>query len=83
MTLQQRGRGGFFFPKVYQKAQRTVEAALERGEIDYADITQWYFPDEFFCFVQEMKLLEFVDHSYPNPRINNAVPIWFLISCQF
>ena len=83
MALQQTGRGGFYFPAIYQKAQRKVEAALERGEIDYADLTQWYFPDEFFCFIQEMRLLEFVDQSYPNPRTSNEVPIWFLISCQF
>ena len=77
------GQGGFFLPDVYTKAQRNIEAALEQGEIDYADLTQWNFPDEFLCFVLEMGLLDFVDRTYPNPRVNNEVPIWFLISCQF
>lgn len=77
------GRGGFFLPAIYRKAQRSVEAALERADIDYAELTQWNFPDEFLCFVLEMGLLDFVDRTYPNPRAKNEVPIWFLISCQF
>jgi len=77
------GRGGFFLPAVYKKAQRDVESALEEAEIDYTDLTQWNFPDEFLCFVLDMGLLDFVDRTYPNPRVNNEVPIWFLISCQF
>lgn len=77
------GSDGFYFPKIYQKAQREIEACLEQGEIDYADLTKWSFPDEFLCFVLERKLLEFVNSSYPNPRTRNDVPIWFLICCQF
>lgn len=74
---------GFCMPVVYQKNQREVAACLEAGEIDYADLTQWTFPDEFLCFILERRLLEFVDRTYPNPRSRNDVPIWFLICCQF
>lgn len=75
--------GGFYLSKIYQKDQRKIEACLEQGEIDYADLTKWSFPDEFLCFVLERRLLEFVNYSYPNPRERNDVPIWFLICCQF
>lgn len=77
------GHGGFYFPAVYEKAQREVEACLERGEIDYAEFSKWTFADEFLCFVMDVGLLEFVDRTYPNPREKNEVPIWFLITCQF
>ena len=74
---------GFLFPKVYQKNQKRVEECLAQGDIDYADLTQWQFPDEFLCFVMERKLLDYVQRTYPNPREINEVPIWFLICCQF
>jgi len=77
------GQGGFYLPAVYKKAQRSVIQALERGEIDYADLTRWNFPDEFLCFVLDVGLLDFVEKTYPNPRVSNEVPIWFLITCQF
>lgn len=74
---------GFYLPLVYQKNQKEIEARLMAGDIDYADLSQWSFPDEFLCFVLERKLLEFLDRTYPNPRERNDVPIWFLICCQF
>lgn len=78
-----RGKSGFYYPVVYQRDQSKVESCLNEGEIDYADLTQWSFPDEFLCFVLERRLLEFVETTYPNPREKNEVPIWFLICCQF
>jgi len=77
------GVGGFFLPAVYKKQQNNVREALLRGEIDYADLTNWSFADEFLCFTLQTKLLEFIDKTYPNPREKNEVPIWFLITCQF
>jgi hypothetical protein len=83
MVSSNLGTDGFYFPVVYQKNQKQIEERLTQGEIDYADITQWSFPDEFLCFVLERKLLEFINNSYPNPRERNDVPIWFLVCCQF
>lgn len=83
MSSQSIGSGGFYHPTIYQKNQKQVEQRLEQGDIDYADLTQWSFPDEFLCFVLESNLLKFIDSSYPNPRSKNEVPIWFLVSCQF
>jgi hypothetical protein len=83
MNSQTLGTDGFYFPIVYQKNQKVVEDYLTQGDIDYADLSKWSFPDEFLCFIRERKLLEFITRSYPNPREKNDVPIWFLICCQF
>jgi len=86
MALNQTGKtgnGGFYFPQVYKKSQTSVWKKFSSADIDYADLTQWSFPDEFLCFVIQVGLLEFVDSTYPNPRDKNEVPIWFLVSCQF
>ncbi len=83
MTTVQRGSDGFYLPRIYKKNQRQVESRLTEGNIDYADLTQWTFPDEFLCFVLERKLMPFITRTYPNPRARNDVPIWFLICCQF
>jgi hypothetical protein len=77
------GSGGFYLPEIYQKNQKQVELRLADGDISYADLTRWSFPDEFLCFILESNLLQFIDRTYPNPRVKNEIPIWFLISCQF
>lgn len=76
-------RGVFDLPRIYVRDQEPVIAALKRGEIEYADLTQWSFPDEFFCFLLGTHFLEKVEETYPTPRQKEEVPIWFLISCQF
>lgn len=83
MDKEKIGVGGFYFPLVYRKHDANVLNALERGEIDYADLTSWSFADEFLCFVLQHGLLEYVDSTYPNPRVKNEVPVWFLVTCQF
>lgn|SRR3990167_8586812 len=83
MNSQAVGRGGFFMPTIYKKNQKQIEVQLDQGDIDYADLTSWSFPDEFLCFILECNLLKYIDTSYPNPRVKNEVPIWFLVSCQF
>jgi len=80
---QSNGHNGFTLPVVYKKAQEQVEEYLSQGDIDYAQLTHWQFPDEFLCFVMERKLLPYIERTYPNPREVNEVPIWFLICCQF
>jgi len=83
MTKTALTKGGFRLPTVYKKSQTHVETCLSQADIDYADLTQWSFPDEFLCFVLQTDLLSFVDRTYPNPREKNEIPIWFLITCQF
>jgi len=83
MSTKEIGVGGFYLPALYQKNQKQIQMQLGAGEIDYADSTCWSFPDEFLCFVMESQLLKFIDRTYPNPRIKNQVPVWFLVTCQF
>ena len=82
VVKKETGTGSFYLPTIYRHAQREVEKNLIEGEIDYADLSFWSFPDEFFCFLLERKLFRFLDQTYPNPRIKNEIPVWFLVSCQ-
>jgi hypothetical protein len=83
MTNRPIGKGGFFLPKIYHKAQRYILDRLKDGEVDYLDLTKWSFADEFLCFILQLKFFDFADKSYPNPRKVNFVPVWFLIAAQF
>jgi hypothetical protein len=77
------GTGGFLFPKIFQKNSKKVRDALDNGDVDYLELTQWNFVDEFFIFILENGFLPFADKSYPNPRLNNLVPVWFMMASQF
>lgn len=83
MMSNETGSGGFFLPRVYKKNQSYVQAQLIKGEVDYAELSRWTFPDEFFSFILDTDLLKFVDATYPTPRTKQEVPIWFIIHCQF
>lgn len=83
LSKEEIGVGGFHFPRLYQKNQKQIEKQLNDGNIDYADLTRWSFPDEFLCFLMDSNLFKFADRTYPNPRTKNQIPVWFIISCQF
>jgi len=55
MTNRPPGKGGFFLPQIYHKAQEYVLDRLENGEVDYLDSTKWSFADEFLCFILQLK----------------------------
>ncbi len=82
MNQSKVGSGGFFLPDVYAHNNQTVVELLRRGEVDYADLSQWSFADEFMSFVLHLDFLEFADKTFPNPRKKNFVPVWFLIASQ-
>ena len=75
--------GRFFYPEVYIKDNKIIRENLSEGDIDYFELTQWSFNDEFLSFLQQSKLIDFADSTYPNPRSKTEVPIWFLLHCQF
>lgn len=82
MANRPAGSGGFVLPQIYTHQQQATLACLQRGEVDYADLSQWSFADEFLCFILQTKFLEFADRTYPNPRKKNLVPVWFLVASQ-
>ena len=60
--------GGFDWPVVYSLNQKRVLEDLKQGRIQYADLSQWSFVDEFLCFILQSEFLKFADRTYPNPR---------------
>ena len=52
------GKGGFLLPQVYSHEQKKVEEAFERGMLDYIDLSQWSFADEFLCFALQRWLFK-------------------------
>lgn len=82
MSSSSIGSGGFLLPQIYRHEQKKVEDAFARGELDYVDLSQWSFADELLCFSLQSDFFRFADRSYPNPRVKNEVPIWFLVASQ-
>lgn len=80
--MREGGNGGFDLPPVYHEDRDFVTRALGQGDIDFAAMSRWQFPDEFLCFAIEAGFFDFVDRSYPTPRKKTEVPIWFLLHCQ-
>ncbi len=76
------GQGGFYFPVVYQQDQISGISGLKNGEFDHIALSAWTFADEFLCFGLQSNLFQFLDQTYPNPRKQNEVPVWFLMACQ-
>ena len=76
------GSGGFKLPRIYRHNQKKVEESFEKGKLDYIDLSRWSFADELLCFALQSDFFSFSDKSYPNPRVKNEVPIWFLIASQ-
>ncbi len=76
-------KNGFFFPEIYVKNNKVIREKLSEGDVDYFELTQWKFNDEFLGFILQSKLTKYVDSTFPTPRSKLEVPIWFLIHCQF
>lgn len=75
MMSHEIGVGGFFLPMVYQKKQKKILEQLDKGEIDYAELSQWSFPDEFYRFISRvMSLDQGMKMSCRKPKD------WFLVS---
>ena len=68
---------------VFVKNKPRVIAALKDGRIDFVDGTSWSFPDKFFSFLLSIGFFQFVEDSYPSPRIRKNIPLWILIGLMF
>ena len=68
---------------VFKKNKPRVIAALKDGRIDFVDGTSWSFADKFFSFLLSIGFFEFVEDSYPSPRIRKNIPLWILIGLMF
>ena len=68
---------------VFKKNKPRVIASLKKGNIDYVDGTSWSFADKFFAFLLSVGFFEFVEDTYPSPRIRKNIPLWILIGLMF
>ncbi len=66
---------------VYRENKPFVRRALGAGRIDYLDLVDWSFADRFFAFLSASDFLAFAQSSFPTPRVQEEVPVWFLIAC--
>ena len=67
---------------VYKENKPFVRQALKDGRIDYLDLTEWTFIDNFFAFLISIKFFEWNESSFPTPRERKNIPIWVLLSCM-
>lgn len=68
---------------VFKKNKPRVIAALKDGRIDFVDGTSWSYPDKFFALLLSVGFFQFVEDSYPSPRIRKNIPLWILIGLMF
>ena len=68
---------------VFKKNKPKVIKALKEGRIDYVADSRWSFSDEFFSFLLSVGFFDFVENTYPSPRMRKNIPLWILIGLMF
>jgi len=68
---------------VFKKNKPKVIKALKEGRIDYVSDSRWSFSDEFFSFLLSVGFFDFVESTYPSPRMRKNIPLWILIGLMF
>lgn len=66
---------------IYEENRPKVLHALKDGRIDYIALTKWEFTDNLFGFLAATRFFEWCSSTYPNPRVKEEVPAWYLHSC--
>lgn len=64
---------------VFKKNKRKVIAALKEGRVDYVADSKWSFSDGLFSFLLSVGFFEFVENTYPSPRMRKNIPLWILV----
>lgn len=68
---------------LFKKNKRKVIEALKRGQIDYVADSKWSFSDHFFAFLLSLSFFDFVEKTYPSPRMRKSIPFWILVGLMF
>lgn len=68
-------------PIIYEENKVKVLDSLKEGRIDYLDLADWTFQDNFFAFLLGTRFFEICGASYPTPRKKEEVALWFLLVC--
>ena len=66
---------------LYSEDRIRVLADLKEGLLDYLDLADWTFQDQFFAFLLGIRFFEICGASYPTPRKKEEVAVWFLLAC--
>ncbi|MFQ5825489.1 MAG: transposase [bacterium] len=69
-------------PIIYEENKIKVMSDLKEGHIDYLDLADWTFQDNFFAFLLGIRFFEICGASYPTPRKKEEVALWFLLACK-
>jgi len=64
---------------VFKKNKAKVIKALKEGRIDFVGESKWSFSDKFFSFLISIGFFDFVEDTYPSPRMRKNIPLWILI----
>ena len=68
---------------IFKKNKPKVIEALKKGNIDYVTDSKWSFSDHFFAFLLSLSFFDFVEKTYPSPRMRKSIPFWILIGLMF
>jgi len=69
-------------PVIYEESKAKVLNDLKDGHVDYLDLADWTFQDNFFAFLLGIRFFEICGASYPTPRKKEEVALWFLLACK-
>lgn len=70
--------------RFFREDRARVEAALRRGEIDFADGSRWPAIDQFFAFLFASQFFAVCAQAFPDPRKKRLeVPLVILLSAYF
>jgi len=68
---------------IFKNNKPKVIEALKNGNIDYVTESKWSFSDHFFAFLLSLSFFDFVEKTYPSPRMRKSIPLWILIGLMF
>jgi len=61
---------------VFERNQSFVVDSFKNGDFDYVDITTEIQEREFFEFLLDKEIIQYLGKIYPTPRIKEEVPAW-------
>ena len=68
--------------RVFHENPGRVRRALQKGALDYVDLSHWTFADSFFAFL--IGITDFLPEAartFPTPRKRHLVPVWLELCC--
>ena len=67
-------------PRVFERNDRVVIEAFQRGEFDFLEGVGEVSETDFFRAIAEKKVLQKLTDTYPSPCKKHDVPLWVYIA---